>query len=349
MQNRNNAYDAVNLRLVSPEPERIQGVLGLIGRDVSAVEGRSMEVYRGGQYLCSLRTSEDGMGADAKPADTQARLRSGDVIYYVDLEPRILYLSGMLTTRDSYNPTYNAEVTIRVNNPSTFLRCYFQAFKDYRLDPIIRFKASVERAFRRYAESVGHDKLKRRDFESAAFKNHEGRNLGIWIVRSVADIMDDPQRRKIREIEKQTEIEKAKERSKAEVQRVKSNFTQIEDSKQKAYNRREKSKDTNFELEQEAKRQAHIYQQKLREIVFNTVNPQWAEYILKELDKVDNSIPEFFRQNPAVLQYFPGLLQLQSLQPPQLFLEKPSADIRGQNVTDMRLNNSRRRQGEGGH
>ncbi len=350
MQNRrNNGYDALSLRLVSPEPERVQTPFGLFEREVYAVGGRSMEVFRGNQYLCSLRTGEVEMGSDALPAETRARLRNGDVIYSVDLEPRILFLSGTLTTKDGYNPAYNAEITIRVNNPSTFLRCYFQATKDYRLDPINRFKAAVERAFRRYAEPIAHDKIKRRDFEAAAFKNHEGRNLGIWIVRSVADITEDPQRQQIRQIEKQTEVEKAKERAKAEVQRARSNYERIEDSRQKEHGRREKSKDTNFELEEEAKRQAYAYQQKLREIVFSTVNSQWADYILRELDSVDNSVPELFRKNPIILQYYPGLSQLYSVPQPQRSLNSPSSDTRGQNVTDIRFNNSGRRQGEGSH
>lgn len=164
MQNkRNKLYNAVDLQLFSPEPERVQTMLGLFQRDVNAVGGKSMEVFRGGQYICSLRINETGMGTDVKRAETQARLNNGDVIYYVDLEPRILYLNGAPATRDGYNPTYDAQVTIRVNNPSAFLRCCFQATKDFKLDPVSRFISAVERAYRRYIESVPHDKIKRKD------------------------------------------------------------------------------------------------------------------------------------------------------------------------------------------
>src|SRR5258708_24190120 len=200
--------------------------------------------------------------------------------------------------------------------------------KDLRLDPITRFKAAVERAFRRYAESKEHDRIKGKDFETAAFKNHEGRNLGVWIERSVADIFEDPQRQKIREIEKQTEVEKALERSRAEVQSVKSKYTLVEESRHREHSRRERSKDTNFEFDEEAKKQLYAHQQKMREIVFSTVHPQWAEYILKELEKVDNSIPEFFSKNPQLLIYYPGLSQLLSLPQHRLALDGPSSDIR---------------------
>jgi hypothetical protein len=85
---------------------------------------------------------------------------------------------------------------------------------------------------------------------------------------------------------------------------------------------------TNFQFDEEAKKQLYAHQQKMREIVFSTVHPQWADYILKELEKVDNSIPEFFSKNPQLLQYYPGLSQLLSLPQPRLALDGPSSDMR---------------------
>src|ERR1019366_800061 len=170
-------------------------------------------------------------------------------------------------------------------------------------------------------------------------------NLGIWIERSVADVIEDSQRQKIREIEKQTEVAKALERSKAEVQQVRSDYTYGEEARHKEHSRKEKLKDTNFELEEEARRQLYAYHKKMREIVFNTVNAEWADYILKELEKVDNSIPEFFRKNPQVLQYYPELSQLIALPQPSLTLNGPSAAVNTRNSSDLSYNGLQKRRG----
>jgi hypothetical protein len=341
MYNRQNLTD--QLRLVTHD--QVQTMFGLFDRDVFATEWRSMEVFRDGHYFCSLRVNETGMGGDVKPAMQEAKLRNGDLLYYVDLAPRVLHLSGSLTTRDRYTPGYHAEITVRVNNPLVFLQAYFQGMRDAKLDPMMRFKAAVERAFKRYAEATDHDKLKGRELESAAFKNREGRNLGIWIDRSVADIVEDPHRQKIREIEKQTEVEKARERSRAEVQSVKADYSLLEEAKQREHSRREKSKDTLFTLDEEEKKQMYAYQQKIREIVFSTVHPQWADYVLQELEKVDNSLPDFFSKNPQLLQYYPGLSQLISLPQPRLALDSPSTDPARQNIAGIRHNRSQKQRG----
>ncbi len=309
-------------------------------RDFPAVGRRSTEVFRNNQYLCSIRINDAGMGADVNKSVSQAKLRNNDILYHVDLSEHVLYLSGSLTTRDKYHPSYNAQVTFRVNNPSAFLQCYFDGQKDVRRDPINRIKTGIERALRRYAETVEHDKLKRRELEAASKKSGEGRSTGIWIERSFVDFIEDPliqrHRQRIRDIQVNTEVEKIVERSKAEVQTVRSGFAIEEDSKRKEYERVQRSKDTHLQLEEEVKKQMYVFQQKTREILFSTVNQKWADYILIELDKVDNSVPELFRVHPEILQYFPALNQLYALPQPQnqRALGGPSSNTMGQGTNN---------------
>ncbi|GCE25497.1 hypothetical protein KDA_09810 [Dictyobacter alpinus] len=316
-----NYYNMIIRKTVEP-------VFGFFDRTVLAVEGFSMEVYRDGRFICSLRTTDQGMGQDTPQSIGEAKLRSGDVIHYVNLGPQELQLSARLTTKDRYNPSYTATVMLRINNPQAFLQCYVQ-----NLDPLGLMKRGIEEAFQRYARENDHDRIKERDFEYAANKNMKGRRTGLWIIRTHAMINWDAQRQQMLAIERQAEIQKTKVRTQADIQ-----------SLEAMYNRQEKSRDTDFSLGENAKKQSFQRGEKLNERIVSEMENYIISLFVMEIEtgftptQILQRHPEiagFINTHPEIKQLINGRLQQRSSQQPRLI---------DQNVTDINQNRPNQRQ-----
>lgn len=304
------------LNLVSYE--RVQTMIGLLKRTEEAVQGYSKEVYRGRQYLCSLRLDQMGMDPSVRPGILATVLKHGDEIFSIYLGERVYVLSGALRTKDDYRPGYQIELRLRVNNPQRFLQFYFN-----QLDPVGRVIKAIESGFKSYARGTLHDKLNEKKLIYIASSRRELQEVGI-VLGSIPfpEIFWDRNRQQIRDIEKQAEIAKARERTNAAVTRVKTEAELQEEARRREYNRREKARDNDFELREQAKNQSYQYSQRIREQLMEIVGARGAEFIIRELDTVE-TFSELFNKYPQLLQTYPALSQFYYLPYPPLVLGSP--------------------------
>ena len=287
----------------------VETMFGLGEKTFNPEHGFSLEVYRDRRHLYSLRVNDDGMGEDVPKSVTEARLRNGDVIYRVNLAPQKLSVTGSIYTKDRFNPGYSAEVTLRINNPLAFLGSYFQ-----NTDPLAQMRSGIEEAFQRYARETEHDRIKEKDFEFAANKNRQGRRTGLWIVRTHARISWDPQRQQLLAIERQSELEQKRIEMQARVQ-----------SQQNTYSRQERAQDTDFTLEESARKQAFQRGERLNERIANQLEQHVIDLFVMEIDmgrtpaqilQAHPEIASFLNTNPEVKRLINGRLQQRSIQGP---------------------------------
>jgi len=299
-----NQYRLINTTIVETP------LLGLLERAVYPIPGFSLEVYRDHRYVCSLRVGDNGMGQDVLKSVQEARLRNGDVIYHVNLNPQKIRIAGSLNTKDRFKPGYSAEVTLRINNPLAFLESYFQ-----NSDPLAQMRDGIEEAFQRYARETEHDRIKEKDFEYTANKNRQGRRTGLWIVHTHATINWDPQRQQLLAIERQSEIEQKRVEMQSRVQ-----------SQQNMYSRQERSLDTEFTFQESARKQSFQRGEHLNDRLASEMEEYVISTFVMEIQQMRRTpdqilqahpeIADFINTNPEVKRLINARLQQRTIQGP---------------------------------
>src|SRR5437764_15368308 len=112
------------LRLVQMEDAK--SVFGLFGRMISFEDGFSLEVFRDGMHLGSVRSKDVAITNDIQTSFERMSIRDGDILLRVNLGSRILTIKGDLLTQDGYTQGYEIVLEIMVNDPTQFAMHYVQ-------------------------------------------------------------------------------------------------------------------------------------------------------------------------------------------------------------------------------
>ena len=120
-------YNQVTDRFGFVRTEIVQA-LPVVGRTISPADGYSLEVFRSGEHLASVRprTAAPANTTKRKSVQKPQRMRvyNGDVIYRVNIDPQPVPVVGSLMTQDKYVRIYDITVDLVVNNPVLFVQGY---------------------------------------------------------------------------------------------------------------------------------------------------------------------------------------------------------------------------------
>jgi hypothetical protein len=167
------------LRLVQMEVAK--SVFGLFGRMISFEDGFSLEVFRDGMHLGSVRSKDVAITNDIQTSFERMSIRDGDILLRVNLGSRILTIKGDLLTQDGYTQGYEIVLEIMVNDPTQFAMHYVQ-----QNDPIYIAKTALEGELNNYAilrssNELAADALLYR--ATNALSSGSNRLIGVEVVR----------------------------------------------------------------------------------------------------------------------------------------------------------------------
>lgn len=179
---------------------------GWFGKTIRAAEHFCLVVFRGDTYLGTV-LPEDVRTEDAGKRVRKLGARDGDTVYRINLGPKSLELSGTVTTRDHFQRAYWSRIELKVTNISAFARLYRQGS-----DPVQMAIYALRRGFQDYAGLKKHDDLDRTQLPfhlPYALRPDSSTGLSVSNVYELTLALD-PNVKAIRDIERATEVEKAK-------------------------------------------------------------------------------------------------------------------------------------------
>jgi len=208
----------------------------VFGRTLFAVEGYSLEVFRGEIHLGSVRTRGAESTSNSWRASVQMKVYNGDVIYWVSLVHQSIPVVGSLSTKDKYIRIYDFTIDLVVSDPVLFIR-------GYRLgkDPVNVAIESFKYGLQRYAAGIEHDKLS--NFRpSDAWNNSLRERTGMKLIKiSQWNFRDDPKRAEVSALQQEAEKIKLSFTIKAEIQKLEDSHERERDRQQREHEREEET------------------------------------------------------------------------------------------------------------
>jgi DNA segregation ATPase FtsK/SpoIIIE-like protein len=236
----------------------------LLGRIISPTDGYSLEVFRSGEHLASVRPSTVAPASTTgrRPGQKPQRMKVADrdVIYWVRVFPQSIPLVGSFTTLDNFVGVYDMTFDLAVSDPVLFAKDYRQGKDPVHL-AIERFKT----AFLDYAKKAERDKLKiLRQPDSVVWNgiirnNSLSADTGMKITRiSQLTFRDDPVRLQMTAMQQNAGKDQLAISLKAENQRLEDHSQRMRDSNRRFHERRELEIQRKFEREEEERQ--HLYE-----------------------------------------------------------------------------------------
>jgi hypothetical protein len=244
-------------RLVQTEHVRAAPV---IGRTISAVEGHSLEIFRWGEHLFSVRTSGTGSGINAGRVPVKMRVNDGDVIYKVNILPQPIPVVGSLTTKDKYVRIYDINVDLMVSDPVLFVQGYRQG-----KDPVKLAIERVKTSLQDYASRTEHDKLASLKLGSA-WNEMLCAETGMMVTQiSRWSLQRDPKRDEVLTFLREAENKRKTIRAQADIQKLEDTLERERDTLNRLHERLEQEKQNAFDREEATRRHMHELYMRLRE------------------------------------------------------------------------------------
>lgn len=249
-------YNQVTDRFGFVRTEIVQA-LPLLGRIISSKDGYSLEVFRSGEHLVSVRHRTIAPASATRRRSVQKPQRmkvdDGDVVYWVSVVPQPIPIVGSLTTLDNFVRTYDITLDLVVSDPKLFAKGYRQG-----KDPVNLAIESFKTAFLKYAAKTEHDKLKVFKQPDDVWNNSLSADTGMKIAQiSQSTFRDDPVRLQMAAMQQDAEKDQLAIRIKAENQRLEDQFQRIRDSEKGFHERREQGLQRKFEREEEERQGLH--------------------------------------------------------------------------------------------
>src|SRR2546423_7244003 len=114
--------------VVSGRPVLGRIPLSLFDQVIFVIEDVSQEVFRGKNYLGSVRPAsfyaEKALSLDTMPL---IKARRGDMIYRVTLAPQPYGFTGTVQTQDKYQRMYEMQIVLEVKDPTRIIEWYHQS------------------------------------------------------------------------------------------------------------------------------------------------------------------------------------------------------------------------------
>ncbi len=286
--------------------------LSLFDQDILVIEDVSQEIFRGKDYLGSVRPAsfyaEKASGLNAMPS---IKARRGDIIYCITLAPQPYDFTGTVQTQDSYQRIYEMQIVLVVNNPTRVIEWYHQS-----KDPAGWLKDHLKRNFELWAAGIGHDKL---DSTRPSLDNTTqllSNQCGIRITRYSWNFRIDPARSKELEIHKNTELRKIEMRSAYDLRMIEienehtmkaaeERRQREREREQKDFEREEKLKQNNFLREEKRRNQQNAaYSQLLSETVKDLVEMNRGQ--MRDAFDYNGSVKAVLQNSLRLLNVFDG-------------------------------------------
>ncbi len=249
-------YNQVTDRFGFVRTEIVQA-LPMVGRTISPADGYSLEVFRSGEHLASVRprTAAPASTTGRRPVQRPQHMKVADrdVIYWVRVTPQPIPLVGSFTTLDNFVGIYDMTLDVVVSDPMLFA-------KDYRLgkDPMNLAIESFKTEFLDYATKTERDKLKVLRQPGSVWNNSLSANTGVKIAQiSQWSFRDDPVRLQMAAMHQDAEKDQLAMSIKAENQRLEDHFQRIRDSNKRFHERRELEAQRKFEREEEERQRLY--------------------------------------------------------------------------------------------
>ncbi len=229
-------YNQVTDRFRLVQTEFVKAV-PVFGRTIAAIENYSLEVFRGGDCLGSVRMSGPEFVNYTGQESVKMKVYNGDIIYRVSLVSQPVSISGSFTTKDKYVRIYDITIDLVVSAPDLFVRGYCLG-KDPVNFAIEKFKSSLQA----YASRAEHDKVVAIKRLPDAWNNRLCEDTGMKVLQiSEWNLRDDPKRVEMFTIVQEAEKNKVSMTKQAEMQRLKERLGRERDAEQRAFEREEET------------------------------------------------------------------------------------------------------------
>jgi hypothetical protein len=270
--------------------------LPVFGHRISAVDGYSLEVFRGEIHRGSVRT-RIARSTSNKPV--QKKVYNGNVIFKVSLVSCSVQVVGNLTTKDNYVRMYDVTIDLIVSDPLLFLNRY-RLSKDPMNLAIERFKST----FQRYASQREYNNLFNFKRPVDAWNDSLCEYSGMKLVQiSQWDLRDDSKRLEMAAIQQDAEKNKLSIKLKAEIQKLEDEHERERDVLKREHERGEKRKQNEFEREEEMLQHMHDLHYRLRETAAQELTDILRERIRYTFER-DGSINEVAEDSLKLLNAF---------------------------------------------
>ena len=283
-------------RLVQIE---IVKALPVFGRRITAMNGYSLEIFRGQVHLGSVRTHVSEPVSNTGRESVKMRVNNGDVIYKINTMALPVPVIGSLMTKDKYVRIYDITVDLVVSNPILFV-------DGYRLgrDPVKLAIEKIKTSLQDYGSQTEYDKLVRFKQPQDVWNNKLLMDTGIrvsqinwWALR------EDPQRDDAATIQREAENKKKSITTQGEIQKLEDKLERERDALKREYERREQRKQNEFEHEEEMLQHMHDLHYRLRETAAQELTDILRERI-RETFEGGRSISEVAKDSLKLLDAF---------------------------------------------
>ncbi len=267
-------YNPVTDRFRLVQTEIVKAV-PMFGRTLSAVDGYSLEVFRGEIPRGSVRSSSNGSESNTERESVKMKVYHGDVIYKVNIVPQPIPVVGSLTTKDNYIRSYDITIDLVVSDPVLFVR-------RYRLgrDPVKSAIGTVKDSLQDYASRTEHDKLDSLKRLGDAWNNTLSAETGVMVTQiSQWKLWKDPIRAEAFRIQQEAENKRESITIQAEIQKLEDRFERERDVLKSEHARGEHRKQKEFEREEETQRHMHELHMTLRAMAAEEVTAILRERI----------------------------------------------------------------------
>lgn len=156
---------------------------------LNSEEGFSLEHFRNGMHLGSLRSNQTFAGIQVGQQIQALDTRDGDTIYRINLGPKVIVVEGSLRTLDGYTRTYKVSVELQVSEPFQLISLYIQ-----EADPVHLVSLGIQEAIQDYANHTAYEDIHPTNIQAKAryaFDLEPGRSrAGIHILRTYQPSVD---------------------------------------------------------------------------------------------------------------------------------------------------------------
>jgi hypothetical protein len=169
------------LRLV--ETTTVHGFLNIFRQTVSAEDGFSLELFRGGTHLGSITASQMQQTGQMQQRIQAMGAKGGDTIYRINLGPKTRIIQHQLNTQDRYVRGYSVAIELQVIDSHEFIKLYRQG-----ADPVNLAVLSIREALQEYGDRTYYEKMSPASIQAQAKyafdKEPKSLRAGIGIIRT---------------------------------------------------------------------------------------------------------------------------------------------------------------------
>ncbi len=256
----------------------VRSFLNIFGQTVSFEDGFSLELFRGGTHLSSILSSQAG-----SPTQMKQRFQAldKDILYRVNLGPKIQVVRDKLRTMDGYTREYAVSVELQVIDPAQFIELYRQG-----ADPVNLVILGIKLAIQEYADRTNHEDMRTLNILGKARYAFAGNlRAGIRINHTYEPVLKaDPMIQEQIDLERKNRMEINRMEKQAELVH-KEGELDFESAKQSethelALLRMQQEKEKAqylFELEKDAKMGAHQFRKDLFQSVLSQLMERAGE------------------------------------------------------------------------